>query len=240
MEEIDGVCCHVECSGEGCGVVLLHGWGQNVSMMRLIQCQLQDRYRVLNFDLPGFGKSVPLKDTWNMEDYVPFLHHLLNKYQIENPIIIAHSFGARIAIAYAARYGVSCMVLTGAAGLRAPLTVYKRCKQVVYRGFRFLHLPFSMGSEDYRQADPIMKRVLVQAVNEDLRPLLPHIACPVLLVWGSEDHQTPLWMGKEMERAFPNAKLLVYQKEDHFAYYHQGFRFMEDVRQFLEVNGCAG
>ena len=59
--QVDGICCHVECSGEGQGVVLLHGWGQNCSMMRLVQRELEDRYRVVNLDLPGFGDSVPLK-----------------------------------------------------------------------------------------------------------------------------------------------------------------------------------
>ena len=58
--QVDGICCHVECSGEGQGVVLLHGWGQNCSMMRLVQRELEDRYRVVNLDLPGFGDSVPL------------------------------------------------------------------------------------------------------------------------------------------------------------------------------------
>ena len=55
MVEMDGVHLHVECSGEGQGVVLLHGWGQDLSMMRLLQCQLQESYRVVNLDLPGFG-----------------------------------------------------------------------------------------------------------------------------------------------------------------------------------------
>ena len=37
-----------------------------------------------------------------------------------------------------------------------------------------------------------------------------------------------------MERLFADARLIVYRDEDHFAYYHQGFRFANDVRRFLE------
>lgn len=240
MEEIDGVYCHVECGGKGQGVVLLHGWGQNASMMRLLQCQLQEKYRVVNMDLPGFGESVPIKETWQMNDYVEFLHMLIERYQLEDPILIAHSFGARIAIKYAAVYPVSSMILTGAAGLHMPLSVYKRVKQLLYHFSRSLQLSFSFGSQDYRAADPVMRRVLVQAVNDDVAPLLERIHCPVLLVWGSKDQQTPLWMGKKMERLLPQAKLIVYQGEDHFAYYHQGFRFLDDIEQFLGVTGCCG
>ncbi len=236
MIEIDGVPCHIECSGQGQAVVLLHGWGQNLSMMRFIHHQLQDRYRVLSLDLPGFGESRPLPPSWQMDDYPSFLHRLLIHYQIESPVLIAHSFGARIAIQYACSYPVSCMVLTGAAGIRAPLSFWKKSKQHLYRLCRHLPIAARLGSEDYRSADPVLKNVLVQSVNKDLTPSLSAICCPILLVWGANDRQTPLWMGRRMEEHFPNARLLVYEDDDHFAYYHQGFRFVEDVRQFLEVN----
>ena len=153
---------------------------------------------------------------------------------MEAPALIAHSFGARIAIRYAGRHPVSCLVLTGAAGLRMPLSLGKQMKQQLHRWGRHLHLSIFSGSEDYRRADPVLRQVLVQAVNEDLSSLLPSIVCPVLLVWGSEDRETPLWMGRKMERLFADARLIVYRDEDHFAYYHQGFRFANDVRRFLE------
>ena len=169
-----------------------------------------------------------------MEDYVDVIHQLADRYHMEAPALIAHSFGARIAIRYAGRHPVSCLVLTGAAGLRMPLSLGKEMKQQLHRWGRHLHLSIFSGSEDYRRADPVLRQVLVQAVNEDLSSLLPSIVCPVLLVWGSEDRETPLWMGRKMERLFADARLIVYRDEDHFAYYHQGFRFANDVRQFLE------
>ena len=94
----------------------------------------------------------------------------------------------------------------------------------------------SAGSPDYQKASPIMKQVLVRVVNEDLSPDLSAIRCPVLLIWGSEDRETPLWMGRKMEKEIHGARMIVYRDEDHFAYYHQGFRFMRDVCAFL---GCG-
>ena len=41
---------------------------------------------------------------------------------------------------------------------------------------------------------------------------------------------------RKMEKEIPGARMIVYRDEDHFAYYHQGFRFMRDVRAFL---GCG-
>ena len=57
METFCGVRCHLQRLGQGDGVILLHGWGQDMRMMRLIQNELKDHYRVVNLDLPGFGES---------------------------------------------------------------------------------------------------------------------------------------------------------------------------------------
>ena len=57
METFCGVRCHLQRLGQGDGVILLHGWGQDMWMMRLIQNELKDHYRVVNLDLPGFGES---------------------------------------------------------------------------------------------------------------------------------------------------------------------------------------
>lgn len=47
---------HVEKKGHGPAVVLLHGWGQNLYMMKFLQDYLQNQFTVFNLDLPGFGK----------------------------------------------------------------------------------------------------------------------------------------------------------------------------------------
>ena len=43
--------------GSGKDVLLLHGWGQNIEMMKKVGDGLKDNYRVTIMDLPGFGKS---------------------------------------------------------------------------------------------------------------------------------------------------------------------------------------
>ena len=235
METFCEVSCHLQRAGQGDGVILLHGWGQDLRMMRLIQNELKSHYRVINLDLPGFGQSEEPDQPWGIEQYAQFIHALAAHEQMEAPILIAHSFGARIAIRYAAMYPVKKMVLSGAAGIRAPLSWQRRASQGWHKLKKKLGMRGSAGSVDYQKASPRMKQVLVRVVNEDLSPYLRQIECPVLLVWGSEDRETPLWMGRKMEHDIPNARMIVYRGEDHFAYYHQGFRFMKDVCAFL---GC--
>ena len=43
--------------GSGSDVVLLHGWGQNIAMMKPIGDRLQKNHRITILDFPGFGES---------------------------------------------------------------------------------------------------------------------------------------------------------------------------------------
>lgn len=226
---------HVEVKGEGDAVLLLHGWGQNAYMMKFIQDHLSERFCVVNLDLPGFGKSEEPHEVWTTQEYANCVHDVMMALHLQNPIIIAHSFGARIAFRYALCYPVKKMVLTGAAGLRPKRSWTYYARVYTYKLMKKLHRPLAMGSEDYQKASVIMRGVLVSSVNEDIHDDLKDILCETLLVWGEKDEQTPLWMGKVMEQEMPNATLVVLKKEDHFAYFHQSLRFCRILDAFLEV-----
>ena len=225
---------HVEKKGHGPAVVLLHGWGQNLYMMKFLQDHLQNQFTVFNLDLPGFGKSEEPLYCWSVDEYAQFLYCLLEEEGVKNPILIAHSFGARIAICYAARYTCKKLILTGAAGLLPKRGMTYYLKVSIYKLCKKLSINLTMGSEDYQKASSVMRGVLVKAVNENLESLLPRIRCDTLLVWGEKDEQTPLWMGKRMEQLLPHASLIVFKKEGHFAYFYQSLRFQRIVDAFLE------
>ena len=222
-------------TGSGQGVILLHGWGQNAYMMKFIQDHLTDRFCVMNLDLPGFGDSDEPETVWSTQDYANCIHTLANQYHMESPILIAHSFGARIAFRYALTYPVSKMILTGAAGIKKRYTWDYYMRVYAYKLLKKIKIKANLGSSDYQNASEVMKGVLVSAVNEDISPELSKIDVETLLVWGEKDEETPLWMGKQMEQDMQNATLIVLEKEDHFAYFHQSFRFLRIVDAYLNA-----
>ena len=224
---------NIQRKGTGPLIVLLHGWGQNMQMMQFIQDAFADQYTVLNLDLPGFGESEEPSTAWSCDDYAHFIHEIVQGIQKEPVILIAHSFGARIAFRYALHYPVKQMVLTGAAGIRKKRTLLYYCKVYSYKLCKKLSLPIQAGSSDYRQASSRMREIMVKAVNEDITKELANINVETLLVWGEEDNQTPLWMGKKMEQMMKNATLVVLEKDDHFAYFHQSHRFIKIIQYFL-------
>lgn len=224
-------------SGEGQGVLLLHGWGENKDHMRLIEEHLKGRCSLYNIDFPGFGESDEPDETWGVPDYRDFLADFIQENGIENPVLIGHSFGCRVAIRYAAEKGpVKKMVLTGAAGLRLHPPKDSRLKKKIYAaGKKFLTATHNEmvlerfqelhGSEDYQNAAGVMRTTFVKVVNDDVRPLLPKVTCPVLLVFGDKDTATPIEEGRIMEAEMPDAGLAVFQGDDHWAFIHQATRF---------------
>ena len=74
------------------------------------------------------------------------------------------------------------------------------------------------GSVDYRSASPIMRQTLVNVVDQDLLDCARRVAVPTVLIWGDQDQDTPLWMGRKLEEAIADAALIVHPGAGHYAY----------------------
>ena len=244
--KIDDLNIYFEKYGEkGRDVLLLHGWGQNTEMMAFIGEFLKDHFVIYNLDFPGFGKSDEMKRSYSVDDYKEFLRKFILENNINNPIIIAHSFGCRVAIRYAKEYDVYKMVLTGAAGIRDKRTLKWYFKTYTYKlGKKILNigplkkyqenLKNKVGSTDYQNASGIMRETLVKVVNDDIKDLLPYINAETLLVFGEKDEATPISKGKMMEKLMPNAALVIFENDDHYAYFNQARRFNLVLEAFLK------
>lgn len=242
---INGINTYYEKSGrKGKKVVLLHGWGQNTEMMAFIAEALKAHFIVYNLDFPGFGKSQEPNKAFDTSDYTDFLRTFCVKMKIDNPIFIGHSFGCRIAIRYAYRYGAYKMCLTGAAGIRDKRGIKYYYKTYKYKlGKRILSLkPFrkykerfekNAGSEDYKNTSGVMRQTFVKVVNEDTTELLSKVEAETLLVFGENDKATPVSKGKLMEKLMPNAALVIFENDDHYAYINEAHRFLLVLDAFL-------
>lgn len=258
MFQIEGREVHAERLGEGPQVLLLHGWGPgSVSLEKQlmpIAARLKNRFEVHMLDFPGHGQSDQPGD-WGIPDYAEWTLKVMGELGLAKPHLIAHSFGGRVALYLAAHYPerVQSLILTGCAGLRPRKTPGSRAKSLVFRlgraglsALKFIPAARERGaawlralrnafsSADYLATPESLRGSFSRVVREDLRPLLPKISQRTLLVWGDRDTSTPLWMGEAMRREIPDARLLVYEADDHFAYLNQPARFVTAVEAFLE------
>ncbi len=257
VREIAGLPVHFVHGGAGVPVVLLHGWGGEIASFGPLPALLAERFHVVVLDLPGFGRTPLPSQPWGTFDYADFVAALLRSLDLAPVTLIGHSFGGRIGIAVSAWHPdrVRQLVLVDSAGLVPPRGPgYYARVALVKATRRLLALPGlaavrepglawlsrAIGSDDYRAAgDPIRRATLVKVVNEDLRGLLPKIQAPTLLIWGSEDKDTPLSDGKVMERLIPDAGLVVFEGAGHFAYLDRLDQFCRVVTHFVESDAAS-
>ena len=210
--------------GEGEDVILLHGWGQNIQMMDPIGKNLCKSHKITIVDLPGFGESDEPKEELNIYDYADILKELVDKLKIKKPTLIGHSFGGRIAIIYGSKYDVNKLVLLGAPCVRTEkepglkVKVLKALKKVPGLSKLENFAKDHIGSTDYKKASTMMKKILVNTVNEDLSECAKKIEAPTLLIWGEEDVDAPLEDAKKLEALLKDGGLVTYEGGTHYTY----------------------
>ncbi|MDD3241623.1 MAG: alpha/beta hydrolase [Bacilli bacterium] len=219
-------------------IILLHGWGQNIEMMKPIGDKLSEEFNVTIIDFPGFGESDRLYELWTISDYVEMLHEFVHKLKIDNPILIGHSFGGRVAIKYSSIYDVEKVVLFGAPCIRENK---KSIKEEILKKIKKLpglkklgdYAKKYIGSEDYRNASPIMRDTLVKVVNEDLSMDAKKIKKPVLLIWGTNDEAAPIEDARKLEAILEDGGLVELPGCTHYAYLEALPQVINILKTFL-------
>lgn len=252
---IDGMKINYISQGEGDLVVLLHGWGSNITLFDGIISLLCGNYHVVAPDFPGFGLSDEPKEAWDVDRYTDFAIKFINEFSPKNVILLGHSFGGRVIIKMMSRTGlpftVSKIILTDSAGIKPKTSLTSKAGLYAYKlGKNLFSIPFikklapnavenmrkKRGSADYNSASPVMRQCLVKVVNEDLTPLLRNIKVPVLLIWGENDADTPVSDAKLMEQLIPDAGLVTLKNAGHYAFLEQAFTFNKVISSFLNID----
>ena len=236
-------------SGEAAGdVLLLHGWGCQIGTMAALMKALAQTYRVTAIDFPGHGKTPEPPVPWSVTEYAKMTEEVIVALNLVPCHVVAHSFGGRVAILLGAEHAelLGRMLITGGAGLLPKKTPVRAAYNALLAAFHAAAraLPFLNGlkerlaprfaSSDYNALGERMKKTFVRVIGQDLRPFLSAVTSPVLLVWGQNDRETPLWYGQTMEREMPAASLTVYRDAGHYAFLEQPERFTREALCFLK------
>lgn len=199
--------------------IWLHGWGHDLTAFQrmaglFVGCGTHTLY-----DQPGFGRTPPLTEGASTKDYADQLATQLNS--TKGAIIVGHSYGGRVAVQLAAHYPekVKAIILIGGAGLKRHRSINFRlrafclkklgqlarfCDTIFKTDFRSQYVS-RFGSSDYKNAGPL-RGTLVSAVNEDLSAEARAVSCPALMVYGSDDTETPPEIGRKYETLIPIAR----------------------------------
>lgn len=194
------------------GVIILHGWTTEI-----------DKWNPFLKYLPGKLLKIPgltekIDRPWTLDDYVQWLAKKINN----KSVLIGHSNGGRIAIAFAARYPskIKKLVLIDSAGIyhnelphRLKMIAFRTIAKIgkaITTSERLKNLLYKLAREgDYKNANPIQRQTMINLISTDLTPLLSKISIPTLIIWGKDDKITPLSDGKLMRQKIKGSTIKI-------------------------------
>jgi pimeloyl-ACP methyl ester carboxylesterase len=121
--EVDGTRLHYIEKGTGSPVVLLHG---NQAMADDFEISgvfdlVAEKHRVIAFDRPGFGHSErPRETVWTPSAQADLIHKALVKLDVRTPVMVGHSWGTLVALAYAVEHPADISALLLLSGYYFP------------------------------------------------------------------------------------------------------------------------
>ncbi|CAM1350384.1 alpha/beta fold hydrolase [Tenacibaculum insulae] len=90
--------------GKGNAIVLLHGFLENSTMWSNISAELSTKNRVICIDLLGHGNSECIGYVHTMNDMALAVKEVLKSLRLRKYIIIGHSMGGYVSLAFAEKY----------------------------------------------------------------------------------------------------------------------------------------
>lgn len=202
-------------------VVALHGWQRSGADFASIVSGLD----AVAPHLPGGSTAAePPAAPLGSPEYAELVADAIRPF---GPVVIvAHSFGGRVAVHLAAKHPelVRGLVLTGVPlvkpeGTRKPALGFRVIKRLAAMGLvsqkRLEAERRKRGSSDYNAATGVVRDIFVRLVNEDYREPMAAITVPVRMVWGENDDQAPVATGEAASRLIPGAAFRVVASGGH-------------------------
>lgn len=231
-------------------ILILPGWGNTRTTFTNIINFFKDNYTIYIIDYPGFGNSpIPEKEL-TIYDYTNLVRDFLDEMQIKNPIIIAHSFGGRIATLLTGYYKekIDKIIMIDAASIKPRKSIKALIKQTTYKVLKKLtyllpklkqeyyrqKLLKFFGSTDYQNLPNNMHKTFKNIVNENLIYYLKNIESETLLLWGKLDKDTPLKDGYKMNNLIKNSALIIFPKGNHFSYLQYPYLTNKIIFEFIK------
>lgn len=197
LKAFSGGAVFADVTGTGAPRVLaLHGWGRSSADFR----EVLSGMGAVAVDLPGFGNSPPPSSGWGSAEYADAIRDVGSAFE-EPPVVVAHSFGGRVAVHLAEEMSMRSLVLIGVPLVRPgnagqPAAAFRVARRLhglgVLSDERMEGFRQKYGSADYRATTGVMREVFVRVVNETYEDQLDRLAMPVRMLWGANDSAAPL------------------------------------------------
>ena len=237
--EADGFRIRYSEGGEGAPLVHLHGAGG----MRLNRAHLQlaTRYRVLAFEMPGFGTSAENTRTGSQTEMAATMLRAFDALGLDRVNLWGTSFGGRTALSLAvqAPERLHAVVLEAPAAIRPIGTTPPSGTPQEMARMLYAHperMPPIVLPEPAVQAQTrtLVMRLRGPDRDTELEKGLRQLQIPVLVLFGTEDRVMPPEMGRFYKALLPNSHFVMVYDAGHAIGAERPEAFTEVVSDFLE------
>jgi len=250
-------------------VVLLHGGpgGFDHSYFKPDFSRLARIAQVVYLDLPGHGRSDwGPAEQWTFEEAGDDVRAFCDVLDIVDPIVLGHSFGGPVAIAYAARHPdhPAALILQSTMALFDLDRVVEGFRQMADDEVADIVRRSYLGDdtvtpEEWDRCWQLFGGWVPGAVEKariprnqelnvaggelmlrfDLRPALGQVRCPTLISVGGLDPITPTWAAEEMVAHLPDeiGRLDVVDGAGHFPWRDSPARYWSSIEGFITSIG---
>ena len=237
--EADGFRIRYMAGGDGPPLVHLHGAGG----LRLnpAHALLARRFRVIAFEMPGFGASPENTRTADQAALARIMAAAAQALGLDRFNLMGTSFGGRTALYLAAQRpeAVAALVLESPAAIRLPGgrppsgTPEEMARMLFAHPERVAPLP-PPDPDIQAKTARLVARLRGPDRDFELEALMRELATPTLVLFGTFDQVTPSSLGRHYKELLPNANLVLVYDAAHAIGTDRPEAFCEVVTDFLE------
>ncbi len=255
--DVDGMRIAYTRVGTGPPLVLLHGAPCDSRTWQRMLPDLARDHTVIAWDAPGFGESSDIDDSWRAPQFADALMAFVAALGLDRPHLVGHSFGTMIALSLFQRHPASSgsLVLVsgyaGWAGSLPPNEVARRLEMFVgmaelgdafdpksYPGLFSDLIPADRDAEMAAMMRENIRPATVRAAGyigaeTDLRPVLPTVDVPTLVLHGEADARSPLTNAEALHAAISTSQLVVLPKLGHACVLEDPEACATEIRRFV-------
>ena len=259
--EVDGLRIAYTRAGAGPPLVMLHGAPRDSRIWQWMLPDLSRDHTVIAWDAPGFGESSDIDDSWRAPQFADALAAVLTALGLERPHLVGHSFGTMIALSLFQRHPAvpASLVLVGGyagwVGSLRPDEVARRLEMFVgmaelgeafdpkaYPGLFSDLIPANRDAAVASMMQENIRRATIRAAGyigaeTDLRPVLPTIDVPTLILHGEADVRSPLANAEALHAAISTSELVVLPKLGHACVVEDPEACAAEIRRFVTIVG---
>ena len=232
---------HYEVFGRGRPVVFIHGWLGSWRYWVPAMEELSVRQRAYALDLWGFGDSDKAGVHYSVGAYVKLVKGFLDKLGVVHPTLVGHALGGVVALRFAAEnpdwvdqvMAVNVPLLGEA--INRPLSTFSGNNDALVK-LASKRAKFSEVEMEVRKTDvAAVTNTLNSAMTSDLRPVLPPLTIPVLLVYGGNDPFIKAPETSWLRYCDENVRAISLDGAQHFPMLEEQNKFNRLLKEFLDA-----